>query len=97
MNKCRKCNYTFNIKTKYKKIIKCPKCNSQYEKVNDKSTKKSVGLSTLINLIIMNILFKYIKSYIVLLIIAMINVTILYLICKIIFSKYDNYKEINKL
>ena len=45
----------------------------------------------------MNILFKYIKSYIVLLIIAMINVTILYLICKIIFSKYDNYKEINKL
>ena len=39
MNKCRKCNYTFNIKTKYKKIIKCPKCNSQYEKVNDKSTK----------------------------------------------------------
>ena len=97
MNKCRKCNYTFNIKTKYKKIIKCPKSNSQYEKVNDKSTKKSVGLSTLINLIIMNILFKYIKSYIVLLIIAMINVTILYLICKIIFSKYDNYKEINKL
>ena len=92
MNKCRKCNYTFNIKTKYKKIIKSPKCNSQYEKVNDKSTKKSVGLSTLINLIIMNILFKYIKSYIVLLIIAMINITILYLICKIIFSKYDNYK-----
>ena len=36
MNKCRKCNYTFNINTKYKKIIKCPKCNSQYEKVNDK-------------------------------------------------------------
>lgn len=99
MKNCYKCDYKFNSYERFlmlsnKKIITCPKCNVQYEKVDNKSSKKSAGLSTIINILIMNILLIYIKSYVILGLLSAINVFILYILFELIFSKDDKYRLI---
>lgn len=76
------------------KTIECPQCKTKYRKISYKSSTISVIVSTIINFLVINSLLTYIRSYIIIGLVSLVNFCALYTLFFIIFESYDKYELI---